>query len=513
MNRRRTVLAAAGVCAAMFMLAGCGGGDLTMQGHELKHPDNALTKAEKHWRASVRSATDEGTATISKDSHCYFREVKDDEVGNQLYCGPIRRLGKPTDHAWDAVPVALSVTKDGDASVREKATEYQRGLAVDTDKLIRPDGDDPVSASSLDKPKAPRSDVADFAAMVPADQLDLTTKFKAVDDKPGLITPSATVKVAATADLSVLPRSVVELASESPSKGGASYFRPAEGQHVKAWRVTIGPGPQKPDANLSDDSGWGYGDDDDVRDASTSFAIGAGGQRLVVHGQSPDSDDSSYGDDSDDSFSISCESLPCSGSGTKQYILIASTSSDTPDLVATVDGANQALRLPDGEVTSDVSTIEYSGRRTTQQVSTTWPTRKVKVSFGEYDDETLKYGGQVDTVYLTGFDVRSGWAPKDKAWLEVPTQDDPADQIYGDWNLNSKSLKLKTDGKTYTADKNAGADGTVAFLVPEDFTKGTFIYRPTGSVEGLDDDGDRVTKPFTAKTPLKLQISIPKGSQ
>lgn len=513
MTRRRTLLTTTGAVVPMMLLAGCGGSSVAVQGQELKDPEQALTKAEQEWRSGIRSVTDDDTATVSKDSRCYFRETGEDEVGNHIYCGPIRRLGVPTDHAWDVLSFKVAVSQEGEGTVR-LAGATKRHQAVDLDNLFRPGGEDPVEAASLDKPKAPRASVSDFAAMVAAGELDLKAKFTAFEDEPKLITPSAAITVTAKADLSVLPKSVASLSSgANGKKKGASYFRPAAGQHVTAWRVTIGPGPDKPEANLSEDS-WGS-DTEGARDASTTFAVRAGGQRLVVHGASPESDGSFYGSDSEqESFAISCEVLPCSGSGTNQYTLIASTSADESSLVVTVDGADQTLSLSDGERSSEVSTVEYSRRRVTQQVSTTWPTETVTVSFGEYDENELKYGGQIDSVYLTAFDFRSGWAPKGKAWLEIPMQNDPAAERYSDdWSLDSNSWKLKTEDKTYTPKRNAGADGTVVFLVPDDFTAGTFVYRPTGAAKGYDDDFNDVTKPFTAKKPLKLKISLPEDGQ
>lgn len=149
------------------------------------------------------------------------------------------------------------------------------------------------------------------------------------------------------------------------------------------------------------------------------------------------------------------------------------------------------MNLQDGAVESSVSTVADERSQLEVQLSTTWPREVLTILSQDeaeelgfdyvYSDVTLTYSGQVRAAYLSPFHWEGGWAEPGRAWLTVPIDSDPQ-QVNRASSLTydrRATYRLTIDGETL----QPAAVGTQTFDVAEDFTTGTFHYRPTGSVE------------------------------
>lgn len=94
------------------------------------------------------------------------------------------------------------------------------------------------------EPQPPQAPMRDVAVLDSPTLLDLDTPFEQLADRPVLVTPAATITVEAIAHPTVLPARAVELtvddaasATEQPMR----YYRPADGQELTAWMVSIDP--------------------------------------------------------------------------------------------------------------------------------------------------------------------------------------------------------------------------------------------------------------------------------
>ncbi|PSL01608.1 hypothetical protein CLV30_11396 [Haloactinopolyspora alba] len=519
------------VAASALAVSSCGGESVRFGGEDVANAEEVLASADDAFDGVVQAGVSAGTTTVSDDSRCYFREAGEDGVDRTAFCGPVRRIGGNADEAWLPVPLAADGSTEDGLRLTVAATETSELTAVDSGELFRPDGGEPVAADSLDEPQAPEAPFADRAVALPLNQSGVDAEFEQLEQPYTLITPSVTVTVQAAATLDAVPADVVDQVSESGESsstvGGTGaaeesddtatgepsvpFYRPAEGQQVQAWQVTFGPPPEI--APAEDDQYFGFGGGSaEPRDASTSFALAAGNQRLTVRGNL----DMGTGMEVD-TLGVGCDEVPCQTNEQQQYLLLASMAEDaSPSLVATVDGADQSLSLDDGTLTSDVSQVAYDRERLSQQVSTTWPNKTIVVRTEEqldkevedavfFDDITYNYGGAVQQVFLSPFDYAKGWAPSGKAWLTVPIINRPDDLSSGELSLDeAATMTLKVGDQRIAAQSGAGRDSWAVFQVNDTFTKGTVVYRPTGSVSVYDQN-----YPLKTDEPLTLDVALP----
>ncbi|HEY9410037.1 MAG TPA: hypothetical protein VIP77_10705 [Jiangellaceae bacterium] len=485
---------------AMFLTA-CSGDAVEVGGLAVGNSEAVLADADSAFDDLVKPGVDDGTTTVAEGSQCFFHREGDRGVADNVYCGPLRVLGASPDDAWYAVPVEPTASTSEKVSLGVVDAEPEL-TSISVDELFRPDGAEPVEVEALDEPQAPESPVSDVAVLAGVDSVQLDAGFEELDEPYRLVTPSAVITVEASADLEVIPAAVVSAVNSDSSyeEDAPSLYRPADGQKVRAWQVTVGSAPEiGPEADYYSD----------YRDASTSLAVGVGTQRLTIAG------DLSY---DTDTAAIACEQVQCPATDQAKYVLIVSAEGDDPaSLIATVDGADQTLSLEDGALDSDVTAVAYSREKLAQQVSTTWETKTIAVQTQaqleadqpDYccaEDVNFTFGGEVQRVYLSPFDQSRGWAPAGKAWLVVPIGNDPrGDSTHHDFSIDWTKTWSLVVGDTVIPSEAQGEDvGAAVFVVDETFTEGTFTYSPAGSMQIADK-----TYPIATSDPLTLPITFP----
>ncbi|WP_265447491.1 hypothetical protein [Flexivirga meconopsidis] len=507
-----------------------------MSGVKAKDPGKVLDQARSSFIAQNQAAIDSKATSVDKDTDCFYRRtVKDSkDVVPNVFCGPVRRAGSDEAHSWDSYSVMPLGTDDPTAAGQVAVGQLTASnTTVDTDLLVRPDGKSPASVKALAQPQAPQSSVRDYALLQESSSVQSGLSFTPLKTPASVRTPSATITVQAQADATTVPAWFEQAATgasdssgssdsssdgsygsedtqtpaPSPTTPGTSAYRPAAGQRVLAYKITVGPGLNYPDPNSSNTFG-----DVTFKDASASFSVGVGGQQIAIHQADSSGDSWSTDGSSAKTFSVACtDGAPCasqdSGSNdTTEYILIMSVASGgAPTITASVDGQNLSVPLAGGSVSASVSTVGQDGKSQVQQINSTVPSQDLKV------DDYVEYqvSGSIAAAFLSPYDAHEGWAPKGQAWLEIPVPGSTESaEANSDLKLNwSKSGTVSADGKTYQASKNAGRTGTFGFLVPETFSTGTFTYAPqgTGEVGYPAKSVDFAAKPFTVK------LTIPKG--
>lgn len=367
--------------------------------------------------------------------------------------------------------------------------------------------DDETRGEQSPTPEGPESPVSDLALIAAADSVHLDADFNQLDEPYRLITPAAVVTVTASAELDTVPDVLVAAAGEADGSGDdGDALRPADGQAVRAWQITVGPPPEiaPPPRNTGIATGQG-------RDATTSLFVDVGGILDLVGDLSTSAEPATYVD-------IYCESVQCPAIGPVEYVLLTSgPSGESAGLIAHVGETEQRLSLEDGSLDTGVSTVAYSRESLTQQVSTTWEDKTLAIRTEDqvladqpnwccYGDVTFTYGGGVEQVYLSPFDFALGWAPAGKAWLVVPVNSGPRpdDSVYVSTLDLTKSWTL-TVGETSIPSEPPGEYSNVAvFQVDDTFTEGTFAYSPVGVV-----DAGEMEYPIPPTDPLTAQISFP----
>ncbi|AKU16826.1 hypothetical protein [Luteipulveratus mongoliensis] len=496
-DRVRTSALLAVVMAGL--IAGCGGEDgkhqvesVIIGGSQVTDPVALLNEAHTQFISANQGAIDARSATVASDTSCFFRResARSTAVVPKVFCGPIRRPGADEDHSWDAYGT------DSSSEVTLGSLE-QPASAVDISLLVRPDGKSPADASTVAAPLVPQSTLKDYAVMRPESEQQSGFELTNLAIPARLVTPSATISVLAQATSDVLPGWV-------EGGTGAAAYRPADGQEIRAYRVTIEPGSPYPDPNGSGRSAAAGS----AKDASTTLSVSVGGQRLVVHG-SPD-DSHTSGSFEAKTFTVTCASLPCSDKADRRtYVLVTSIAKGkAPSLTATVDGQSLSMPLAGGAVSSAVSTVGSARKNMQQQVRASLATQPVPVDFGSSYGviDTKVDPATISTVFLTAFDSAKGWAPSGKAWLEVPLNEGGLHPDSGLWKLDPDVITLKTATGTVAPDADAEQVGTYAYLVPDTFTTGTLVYQAHGTASY-----GGPTKPFKAKTSQQIPISIPAG--
>lgn len=199
-------------------------------------------------REDNATAIQDQSVTVSSDTRCFFTRTASgsDDVSNSLTCGPVRRIGVSDADVWDTYNVQFSQNSKGKVTGTMGDVETV-AQPVDAALLVRPDGKKPATADAVPAPQAPRTDIKDTAAVItPESAGDIA--FSDLDKSWQLSTPAATIEVTGTATPEFLP---ADLASSGEDGADVPYFRPADGQHVLAFRLKVGPGPQPGDSGDS----------------------------------------------------------------------------------------------------------------------------------------------------------------------------------------------------------------------------------------------------------------------
>lgn len=441
---------------------------------EIQDPLGTLEQAEMAFAAQVANSLPATSTTMSGGGQCFFSgdENRPDPLS---YCGPVRHLGVTTP-VWHTVPLTVKADRDGR---HYSVVEEQGFTAIETPPsgLHRPDDVSPAALEDLPEPDVPPFPKTNVALLLPEGSLDADASWETLEAPAVLNAPAATFRVTATAILDTVPSSLAD--SEDP----VPYYRPADGQRITAWRLevldSVVPGPER--------NTW-FGADG-ARDASARLSIPSGSQRLPVEDQSL----ATFGSESD-TFTIDCTNgVPCD-TRTGRYVLFVSTSDEQDYLTVSTDGQDQTLNLGDGAIESSVSTVADERPQLETRLSTTWPREVLTILTQDeadelgydyvYSDVTLTYAGQLNSAYLSPFHWEGGWAEPGRAWLSIPIDSDPQ-QVSQARNLvydRGATYTLSVGGETL---QPAGV-GTQTFDVPDDFTTGTFRYRPTGSVEASE---------------------------
>ena len=466
--------------------------------------DNAralLDQADAAFTDRLADEVDAGAATVSEASRCFMQE-DDSEAGvaPHVFCGPARSItdsaGEPV---WYGRP--MSITDDGDAVSFDLADTAFDTVEVDLDTLIHPDGVEPAGGTDLPEPQPPRATLRDSAVLTSTSAEFIGADFEPFDEPRRLITPSAVLSVHGVAHPELLPEALVG--------GEATVQRPAEGQVVTAMQVSVDPATPRLDYEV-----------DDSIDTSVDLVVGAGQRSIPV--LTPDGD----GGDADGP-TLECAGPECHAS--REYVVVVTADTAEVALTAVVDERAQTLDLDSGEITSDVSQVAY--HRDTLHVETNirWDTvthvvrsrEQLEAELGDAippdfapGGATYEYGGSVTDVYLTAFELAHGWAPAGKAWVVVPIEGDPA-SASGEWQARvnrETSWTLTTPSGSIRHSGGDAADVAV-FLVDDDLTSATFVYRPTGTVteKFVNEETvtiDEVAYPFTAEQPLEVEITL-----
>lgn len=496
--RARQIGVYAVVVLAVTAAAGACSSSIETGDGKIDKPGKVLSSGMSQLKKDNKRALHDGSATVSKKSHCFFmkKSKDDDDVGDTIACGPIRRLGHADAKSWDTYSLDMRQNSDGDVKADLDARK-QKARTVKTERLKSPD-EKPANVGDVPAPKAPEANVKNKAVLVSAKQAG-NIGFHKLDKPSKLITPAATVTVAASGKPKRVPKQLV-------SGGHAPYYRPAKGQTVMAYKVKVSPPAEKkiPVSSSEDDPGLGSGQDYANMTSVMSLTIPGGKQVGIKDGAkswkiSCDASDSTDWGSGDDAF-------PCGRTKTDDAVLITSvpSDSDTTGLQAKVNGETQSVNLKSGKLSSSVSQVEYKHSDLVTEIDEQARSKK-KVTYKDALDDrqstTGKWTWNIKSAGLSAFDPTRGWAGKGKAWLVVSTSDydtsatnDASDLDFDD----DMDPTVTVDGKTYKPDMPSDTDWddnkyTFAFKVPQSTEQGTFNMQPSGKFTGADSN-----KKFTA---------------
>ncbi|MCB7135202.1 hypothetical protein LGQ04_01355 [Cellulosimicrobium marinum] len=481
--------------------------DAVIHGRDpIVNADEFLTEADALFD-EVFADVDVDVARVAPGARCYLENLGDREISDELYCGPVRLLGY--DEPWFTMSFTTNV-RDDEVVLSEPVVGDYRSP---TGTLFRPDGQEPDDPASLAPPDGPRTSLKDFAALVPLDAVR-SIELNGIEKPAEIRAPAATVTVSAQVVLEHIP--VPVLGALDPSTPlDASLYRPAENQTLTGWQIDIA---DPPDLGPSDEySAWAAREQ--YRDASLSLAVGVGSQRLAVVGGPADTANPLGAQDGDGVAKIPCAAVPCTPPDPARYLLVvSSSSSEEPALVAMTDGEEEIVHLAGGEVETEHSRAAYSDLPTVRQVSVAWGTKTFETvsseERGTYDRSPISYsyGGDIASVYRTPFDAVHGWAPDGRAWLVVPLQNASHGARGTDSSLNwSESWVAEFGDEGIHAEPATSDDDRAVFLVDSDATTFTVSFRPVGSIEYSRIDTSGMTqhrKTFSAPEVLTFDVSF-----
>lgn len=479
--RRRSI--AFGSAFALLLLAGCSGGDSVAQDLGVANAEEFITELDADFDSSIVSQLDETKTASEETERCFLSGTE--KLNPNVFCGPLRVLGSD-EGLWYAAPITQKEGEDGVVLSRAPAEWLESSVGPD---LHRPDGIEPADVTVLAEPTAPTMEEQNFARLLPEGDLDAVVEWEEMEELT-VRAPATDLSVTGGAELDQIPGELVASLERSPEEEAAvmgelpNHYRPADGQRVTAWKVSL----NEPTISGPMTSGYRVAE---PLDASARLSVTSGTQKLPVEDVG---DQQGWGASQEEgAFTINCsDGVPCSGAS-ERYVLLISAAADNPaELIVSTGGEDQKINLDAGKLSSAVSTVADSRSTLTLNTSEVWPAQTHTITSEEElnemegmyanDDLTLTYAGSIPAVYLVPFERTEGWAQEGRAWLVIRIEDDPQDVTEGqDLEYDrAKTYTLVTGDETLTP--AAGADSRIIFDVPDDFSAGTFTYRPTGKV-------------------------------
>lgn len=521
MQTRRRSAAALLAGGLLLVTAGCSG-NITTAGVEVVDPGAALETALTKLKEDNREGIQNNSITVSSATDCFYLKPgpEAEDVTDRVACGPIRRLGKPDAQSWDTYAVTFGRNAEGEATAKVGDVAEQ-GVAVDTSLLIGPSRDDePAPVDEVPAPQAPPTTVSDLAVTVDPAAAGQDPEspgglgdFRPLDEPAKLITPAATVEVTEAAEPEFVPKALLD--GQDEPVGEAPYYRPSTGQKVFAYKIKISP-------SLERDVPAGTGPASDrTAELNTELSFKtARGKRIVITDRAGVTDSA----DSAKTVTLGCAggsgldasgAFPCDPAEEREFVVLMSAeATGAPSLVATVDGEPQAVDLTTGELSSDVSQVEYRRKKLTKELDGELESGPATGTNALKDKVEASWSMDVDGAALTAFEPSRGWAPAGKAWLVISTSDfaEQGDASSFD-DDRVKSLTLTVDGAALrphgvSHDDVSGPyadEAAFVFEVPDTITEATLDFRPTGTFTGGEKD-----TPFTVAKPASYDFTLPK---
>jgi hypothetical protein len=151
--RQSKGLRLAAVTAAVLVLAGCGGVDITYNGGAVTNGEDFLVALERSFRADL--ADEETPANVHEDARCYFGSTGEGKITEVAFCGPVLHQFGSKKKPFDAYELSLSGSGDERSVALDGGPET--GVAPPTGiSLVRPDGEDvPEGLGGLAVPPPP----------------------------------------------------------------------------------------------------------------------------------------------------------------------------------------------------------------------------------------------------------------------------------------------------------------------------------------------------------------------
>ncbi|MEI3843137.1 MULTISPECIES: hypothetical protein [unclassified Microbacterium] len=497
MTRRRTLQIAV-LVGAVLVLSGCSV-SVQHEGSAVRNADAFLADADAAFLDAV-AGLPEDIAVRADDAKCFFEDTGGGEVGDRLFCGPIRQLGY--EDPWLSMSFTAKVGRDDSVRLDDPVPGP---YATPKGALLRA-GQQPSDPDAVAAPRGPQTDQKDFAVLLPWGEVP-SVKISELDDPALLAAPAATVTIDAEATLPLIPDAALSVlrGDEASRENESSFWRPAEGQTFTAWRVRVGD-----PVEMGPGHRGLFGTSREDRDPSLSLAVDAEGTRLVVASRGG-------GLSAKDGVArVECGSLPCNRPAGGDYLLVVSAPSDgTPRLIASTDGQEESVSLDGGEVKSEHSTAAYDGRTARMQTSAVWASKAFEVvsreEAGTYGSpQSITYGGDVPAVFRTPFEARRGWAPAGKVWLVVPTENITVSS--SGWGMEVRrdrvaSWTAQFGEEAINAEPEIGASDNTVFAVGQDVTDITITFQPRGSIE-YSRIGSNLVKEFVAPEPFTVEVSF-----
>jgi hypothetical protein len=449
-------------------------------GSEVADPEALVASLDGRLRQDV---TTDG-ANTNEDSRCYLARPKSgpgiDPTG---YCGPVRRFGGTGKGVWDTyklTPAAAAGENRISLTVGQRAAT---GVEIPSSiELFRPDGEDPPGdADELAAPPAPS--LPPGSVTLEPGQLNPVGAAPAAGADAVIITPELSVVLTGTATTGN-----VDLASGPRTA--------ADGEELLLATLKLAGGPAVPDPNT-------VASTQTAADTKPSLAAIVGDKRYGVPLE--DEPSSSFGQSpSRPKWDVAGGRAALEGNAELRTLVVSAPKGAPVLLGVSVAGKEQTLDLRSGTRAGNVSGAFYRPNLVAP-VAASYPATSQKVG-----DFTGQLGAYVDKIYLTSFDAIAGWAPEGQAFLVVPMQDVPT--LNGGYPYEyrpdtAKTSTLTAGPQTYKPLSTAGAPNSIVFQVPLDFTKGTFVYRPTGRFSGSEFSTPR-SGTFRAAKALTIPVSF-----
>ncbi len=446
-------VAAVGAVFAVF-LAGCAAAP-KLGDSEIANASDTLAKADTMFRQQIEGEPKDAVS-VADNAKCFFERAGDQQIGDRVYCGPLKVASSKADWAAYAYQAGEKGSRVELGELNFEGYEDPQGY------LFRTDGATPASPESVTSPAGQVSEFSNFAAMIPL------RAAKDIEPEPlaepvTLKEPAVTIKVAGRVELATIPGAAIAALDSGASGDGA--YRPAEGQQVVAWQIDLGPAIDlAPALGASLPSG--------VKDATATLSVQTSGTALgVVGGKDTPWEDGGTG------VSFTCPNVPCSPVAESSYLLVVSAASlDGAELIAATAGEQERAPLNGGAVTSEHSSVLYDAKYPRVDLASTPHEVRFTATGSEQNIEGT-YSTRIPHAHLTSFEVTQGWAPAGQAWLILTLEDEKLDLREGRGALEPETWSVQAGEATVTA-TDVGVAGRVVFQVPADERSFAVVARP-----------------------------------